>query len=188
MSSKPTALFRLWMLALLAGRAALGQPAGPLAGSATRAVTPAAAVAGALTVTILAAAAGALVQSQGAGNASLDLGVVSYFKGTSASGETSQKNSGSFVISTRFAIRVDCPGSPALAQVSVTMSRLDAAPSHTISIDGAALGSAPQTLDAIHALRLHRRAPPGCLSPRFDTGWIDWEQRRVPGHAQKITR
>jgi hypothetical protein len=134
------------MLALLASRAAVGQAGGPLAGSTTRAAMPAAAVAGAPIVTILSAAAGALVLSQGAGNASVNLGSVSYFKGTSAAGETSQKNTGSFVISTRFAIRVDCPGSPNLAQVNVTMSRLDEAPSHTIAIDGTALGSAPQTL------------------------------------------
>ena len=97
-------------------------------------------------ITILAAATGALVRTQAAGNASLDLGRVSYFKGTSAPGQSRQKNFRSFVISTRFALKVDCPGSPASSQVNVTMSRLDAAASHAIAIDGISVGSAAQTL------------------------------------------
>jgi hypothetical protein len=97
-------------------------------------------------ITILAAATGALVRTQAAGNASLDLGRVSYFKGTSAPGQSRQKNSRSFVISTRFALKVDCPGSAASSQVNVTMSRLDAAASHAIAIDGTSVGSAAQTL------------------------------------------
>ena len=140
MSSKHTALIRVWLLALLANRAAFGQAAVP------RAVTPMVATPAAPSITILPAAAGALIRSLGAGNASLDLGSVSYFKGTSASGETSQKNSKSFVISTRFSLKVDCPGNSSSSQVTVTMSRLDAAASHAISIDGMALGSAPQSL------------------------------------------
>jgi hypothetical protein len=97
-------------------------------------------------ITILAAATGALVRTQAAGNASLDLGRVSYFKGTSAPGQSRQKNFRSFVISTRFALKVDCPGSPASSQVNVTMSRLDAAASHAIAIDGTSVGPAAQTL------------------------------------------
>ena len=139
MNFKHTALFWVWLLALLADRASFGQPSG-----APRTSAPV--VVPAPTITILAAATGALVRSQGAGNASLDLGRVSYFKGASAPGETSQKNPKSFVISTRFALRVDCPGSLASSKVNVTMSRLDAAPSHVISIDGTTVGSATQTL------------------------------------------
>jgi len=97
-------------------------------------------------ITILAAATGALVRTQAAGNASLDLGRISYFKGTSAPGQSRQKNFRSFVISTRFALKVDCPGSAASSQVNVTMSRLDAAASHAIAIDGTTVGPAPQTL------------------------------------------
>jgi hypothetical protein len=134
------ALIRVWLLALLANRAAFGQAA------VARAVTPVVAATAAPTISILPAAAGALIRSLGVGNASLDLGSISYFKGTSASGETSQKNSKSFVISTRFALKVDCPGSSASAQVKVSVSRLDAAPSLGIAIDGTALGSAPQPL------------------------------------------
>jgi hypothetical protein len=140
MNSKHTALFPVWMLVLLANRAAFGQAAG-----APRTISPVAAPA-APTVTILAAATGALVRSQAAGNASLDLGRVSYFRGTSAPGESRQKNSRSFVISTRFALRVDCPGSSASSKVNVTISRLDAAASHIITIDGTTVGPAAQTL------------------------------------------
>jgi hypothetical protein len=129
------------MLALLVNRAAFGQPAG-----AARAITSVVAPPAAPTVTILAAATGALVRSQAAGNASLDLGPVSYFRGTSAPGESRKKNSRSFVISTRFALKVDCPGSSASSQVNVTISRLDAAASHSITIDGTTVGSAAQTL------------------------------------------
>jgi hypothetical protein len=141
MNSKYRALSRVWMLLLLANRAAFGQP-----GVAQRTITPVAPAPEAPMITILAAATGALVRSQAAGNASLDLGRVSYFKGTSAPGQSRQKNSRSFVISTRFALKVDCPGSSASSQVNVTMSRLDAAASHAIAIDGTTLGSAAQIM------------------------------------------
>jgi len=96
-------------------------------------------------ITILAVPAGAMLQSQGTGNASLDLGQVSYYKGTSALGETSQKNPGAFVISTRFALKVDCPRNSA-SQVNLTVSRLDASDSHAIAIDGISLGPTAQML------------------------------------------
>ena len=140
MNSKQTAPLWVWMLLLFANRAAFGQPSG---GPRTIQVVAAPA---APTITILAAATGALVRSQAAGNATLDLGRVSYFKGTSAPGETSQRNSKSFVITTRFALRVDCPGNPASSKVSVTILRLDAAASHAITIDGTKVESAAQTL------------------------------------------
>ena len=57
-----------------------------------------------------------------------------------------QKSSGSFVIYTRFGLRVDCPGSAPFSTVNVTMSRLDGAPSHAITIDGTTVRSAAQTL------------------------------------------
>jgi hypothetical protein len=141
MNSKHTALFWVWVLVLLAYRAVFGQPAG-----GPRTTTPVVAAPSAPTITILAAATGALVRSQAAGSASLDLGRVSYFNGTSAPGESSRKNSKSFVISTRFALRVDCPGSSASSKVNVTVSRLDAAASHAITIDGTMVGSAGQPL------------------------------------------
>ena len=140
MNSKHTALFGVGILALLGNRAAFGQPAGP-AHTITPVVVPAAP-----TITILGAATGALIRSQGAGNALLDLGRVSHFRGTSAPGQSRQKKSRSFVISTRFALRVDCPGSSASSRVNLTICRLDAAASHTITIDGTTVGSAAQTL------------------------------------------
>ena len=73
-----------WMLFLLAVRIAFGQGAGT-----PRMITPV--VAAVPTITILAAPTGAWVQSQGAGDATINLGPISYFKGTSALGEASQK-------------------------------------------------------------------------------------------------
>jgi hypothetical protein len=140
-SKRDTTLSRVWMLVLLTNGLAAAQPAGPPRGTPSVAAAPAAPV-----ITILAAATGALVLSQGAGNASLDLGRVSYFKGTSAPGESIQKNSRSFVISTRFGLKVDCPGSLASSKVNVSMSRLDAAASHALAIDGTTLGLAAQSL------------------------------------------
>jgi len=128
-------------VALLVNRAALGQSAGT-----PRSTTPAVAAPAAPTITILPAAAGAMIRSQATNNASLDLGRVSYFRGTSAPGESSQKTPRSFVISTRFALRVDCPGSSPSSKVNLTMSRLDAAPSHFITIDGNTVRPAAQTL------------------------------------------
>jgi hypothetical protein len=141
MNSNHMALFRVWTLVFFANRAGFGQSAG-----APRTVTSVVAVPAAPTITILAATTGALLRSQAAGNASLDLGRVSYFGGTSAAGESSQKYSSSFVISTRFALEVACPGSSASSNVNVTISRLDAAASHSITIDGTIVGSAAQTL------------------------------------------
>jgi hypothetical protein len=141
MNPKHTALFRVSMWVLLVNLAAFGQSAGP-----PRTIPPGLAVLTAPTITILGAATGALLRSQAAGNASLDLGRVSYFKGTWAPGQSSQKNPHSFVTSTRFALRVDCPGSPASSKVNLTMARLDAAASHAIAIDGTTLGSTARTL------------------------------------------
>jgi hypothetical protein len=128
----------VWMLLLLANRAAFGQAAGM-----PRTITPV--VSAAPTITILAAPTGAMLQSQGANNASMNLGPISYFKGTSAAGETSQKNPGAFVVSTRFELKVDCPGSSS-SKVNLTASRLDASASYTIAIDGIPLGPGAQTL------------------------------------------
>jgi hypothetical protein len=140
MNAKRTALFPICMSVLLAGPAAFGQAA-----SVAR-TPPAPAAPAAPVITILAAATGALVRNHGASNASLDLGRVSYFQGTSAPGESSRKSSGSLVISTRFALKVDCPGSLPSSRVDVTMARVEAAASHAIAIDGTALESAAQTL------------------------------------------
>ena len=138
---KHTALFRVWLLVLLANRAPFGQLT-----AAQRAITPAVAAIGAPAITILAVADGALLRSHGAGNASLDLGPISYFRGTSAPGQSSRKTSTSLVISTRFVLKVDCPGSSSSSRVGVTVSRLDAAASNTIAIDGTTVGFAVQPL------------------------------------------
>src|ERR1700679_2956850 len=127
----------VWMLLLLTNRAVLPQTAG--------AQRVAAAVSTAPTITILAAPTGAMLKSQGTGNASMDLGPVSYYKGTSAVGETSRKNAGAFVISTRFALKVDCPRISS-SQVNLTVSLLDASASHAIAIDGISLGPTAQIL------------------------------------------
>ena len=130
------------ILGLLAHPAAFGQASGAprtLPSFVTAVQEPA--------ITILAASTGAVLRSLGSANASLDLGRVSYFKGTSASGASSTKTSNSLVITTRFILRVDCPGpTTRLSQVSVSMSRLDASPSHGMAIDGISLGTAEQTL------------------------------------------
>ena len=140
MRSNHTGLFWTWMLVPLVNGAALGQVAGTSR-------TLAGVVAAAPVITILAAPTGALLRSEGPANASIDLGAVSYFKGTSAVGETSQKNQSAFVVSTRFALRVDCPGN-ASSQVTLTVSRLDASATHGIAVDGIALGPGAQILAA----------------------------------------
>jgi|HubBroStandDraft_2_1064218.scaffolds.fasta_scaffold823098_1 hypothetical protein len=145
MNSTHTALFSLGIL-LLGHQAAIGQAMGGRAPAAPR-NTKLAAPSSTPTVTILSAPTGASVLNLGAGNASLNLGPVSYFKGTSAPGESSQRNSGALVITTWFALRVDCPGSSPTSTVIVTMSRLDTSASHGIAIDGTAVGSTAQTLE-----------------------------------------
>ena len=141
MNSKYGALFLVWMAVLFVNRATFGQRTGNL-----RSIAPMVASLGAPTITVLSAANGSLVRNLGGSNSSLDLGSVSYFHGKSALGQSVQKNSKSFVISTQFGLRVDCPGSSSSSRVTVTMLRLDADGSHAISIDGTTLGSAAQTL------------------------------------------
>ncbi len=128
----------VWMLFLMANRSAFGQAA-----VTSRTITPV--LAAAPTITIQTAPTGAILQSPGAANASMNLGPVSYFKGTSVLGETSQRNPGAFVVSTRFELKVDCPGNSS-SQVNLTASRLDASASHAIAIDGIQLGQAAQML------------------------------------------
>ena len=141
MISQQTVLFRIGILGLLAHPAAFGQTVGAPQLIATVAANPAAP-----SITILPAATGALLRNQGSANASLDLGRISYFRGTSAPGQSSQKRSGVLVISTRFGLKVDCPGNSAASKVNVTMSRLDAADTHAIRIDGTPVRSTDQTL------------------------------------------
>lgn len=141
MNSKYKALFLVWMAVLIANRATFGQRTSNL-----RSIALVVASLAAPTITVLAAATGTLIRNLGPSNTSLDLGRVSYFHGPSAPGQSVQKNSKSFVISTRFGLRVDCPGSSSSSSVTVTMFRLDADGSHAISIDGTTLGSAAQTL------------------------------------------
>jgi hypothetical protein len=141
MNAQHRTLISVWMLAPLVACAASGQPS-----RAARGVPAGTSAPAAPTVTILAASTGAMIRGQGA-SATLDLGRVSYFRGASAPGESSKKTPGALVISTRFALRVDCPGSPPSAQVNVTMSRTDATATHSIAIDGIVLGSAAQFLE-----------------------------------------
>jgi hypothetical protein len=140
MNAQQMTLFSVWMLAPLVNGPAFGQP------SSNRRTPPPISVTGAPIITILAASTGAMLQSEAPGNASLDLGRVSYFKGASAPGESSKKTPVSLVISTRFVLRVDCPGSSSMSQVNVTMSRADATETHAMAIDGIKLGTAPRTL------------------------------------------
>ncbi len=127
------------MLAILANRATFGQPV------VSRSIRPVVATPAAPMITILTATTGAMVRSVGR-SASVDLGRVSYFGGTAVPGVSSHKNPGSFVISTKFALKVDCPGRPALSEVKVTIARLDADVSNVITVDGTTVGIMPQIL------------------------------------------
>jgi hypothetical protein len=129
------------MLTPLLAITAFGQPA-----SSSRSALPMVTASAAPTITILSAPTGAMLRSEGPGNAALDLGKVSYFTGASAPGESSKKTPGSLVISTRFVLRVDCPGSSSSSQVNVTMLRTDAAATHAMAIDGIKLGTTAQPL------------------------------------------
>jgi hypothetical protein len=141
MNSRYRASYLVGIVMLFANQATLGQPASNPRTIALVGTAPAAP-----TITILTAPTGALVRSLGANNASLDLGRISYFQGTSAPGQSMRKNSTSFAISTRFGLRVDCPGSSSFSRVTVTMLRVDSDGSYAISVDGIALGSASQSL------------------------------------------
>src|SRR4051794_39874851 len=134
-------VIRAGILAMLAAPAAFCQP--PSAAPALPAVI---APSAAPTITILASATGALLRSQSSNNASFDLGRVSYFRGTSAPGQSTQKHSRSFVTITRFGLRVDCPGIRASSKVNVSMSRLDASPLHALAIDGTPVESVSRIL------------------------------------------
>jgi hypothetical protein len=141
MNSKCTFPYLVWITMLFAYQAAFGQPA-----SSPRPISPVGAASGVPTISIFAAATGTMVRSLGANNASLDLGRVSYFQGTSAPGQSMRKSPKLLVISTRFGLRVDCPGGSSFSRVTVTMSRLDSNTSYAISVDGNALRTAQQTL------------------------------------------
>lgn len=126
---------------LLAIGVAFGQPIG-----GPRIIAPAVASPVTPVITILTAATGALVRRQGFGNASVDLGRISYFKGHSASGESSRELAKSFVISTRFVLKIECPGSAFPSSVNVTISRLDTDAAGVIAIDGTRVGPVAQIL------------------------------------------
>ncbi len=140
MNAQQMTLFSLWMLAPLVNGPAFGQASGE-----RRTLSPMSVTAAPI-VTILSAPTGGLVRSEGPGNSALDLGRVSYFRGASAPGESSKKTHGSLVISTRFILKVDCPGGSSSSQVSVTMSRTDGAATHALTIDGIKLGTEPRPL------------------------------------------
>jgi hypothetical protein len=129
----------IWMWLLITVRTAFGQ-----AGGVPRGSLPVMPTAAEPVITILSAATGALLRSEGVSSAALDLGTVSYFRGASAQGESTQKISGALMISTQFALKVDCPGSPSSSQVNVTVSRTDLSATHGMAIDGIKLGTAAQ--------------------------------------------
>ena len=100
------------------------------------------------TVTVMPAASGAFLQGSEAGRAILSLGRAAYYGGVSAPGVSARKGSSSMILSTRFALQVDCGAntlSP-LAEIAVSLTGLD--PSYTVTMDGAKLSSAasPVTL------------------------------------------
>ncbi len=129
------------VLLLPAGQAALGQRVG-----APRILTSGVSAPAAPIITILTAATGGMVRGHGASRASLALGQVAYFSRSSAPGVKSNRRSKSLVISTRFAIKVDCPGSSPSSKVDVTIALLAGDASYSIGIDGTTLGQAPQPL------------------------------------------
>jgi hypothetical protein len=141
MNSRNRAFYLVGIVMLFANRATVGQPV-----SNARTIVLVGAAPAAPTITILAAATGTSIRSLGANNASLDLGRISYFQGTTAPGQSIRKSSKSFAISTLFRLRVDCPGSSSFSRVTVTMLRLDSDGSYGISVDAIALGSSAQTL------------------------------------------
>jgi hypothetical protein len=135
----------VWILLLLVGnRGAFGQPPG-----APRATIPVATVNTGPAITILPAGNGASLQNLGAGSASLDIGRISYFGGSSVSGANSHKTPNSFIVVTRFVLWLDCPGSPPSARAKVSVSRADAGASHSLAIDGVKLGTAAQPLSSM---------------------------------------
>jgi hypothetical protein len=118
------------LLALIASQAAFAQVAGA---PRVAVLTP--------VISIVSSPSGVPVRTFGQGDSVLDLGAVSYFRGASIAGESTSKQPGAMVVSTRFTFRVDC--SPA-SLVDVTMTRLDADPSHGIAVDGITVSTAAQ--------------------------------------------
>jgi hypothetical protein len=97
------------------------------------------------TITILPAASGAPLESYAGGTASLSFGRAAYYGGPQAAGVDAQKNSRAMVISTRFALKVDCNGASSVSLTEVAISLFAIDPSYTVSVDGAKLSSAPST-------------------------------------------
>jgi hypothetical protein len=94
------------------------------------------------TITILPSASGASLQSYSAETASLSLGQASYYSGRTAPGVAAQKSKGSMILSTRFAMKVDCNGSPSpLADLTLSLFAVD--PFLTVSMDGVKLSTTP---------------------------------------------
>jgi hypothetical protein len=167
MNSKSRDLLLVWIVILFANRATFGQlTRGP------RTISPVADALGAPTITIFTAATGTLIRSLGPNNASLDLGRVSYFQGVLVPGQTVRKSFGSIMISTRFNLRVDCPGSPSFSRVNVTISRRDEDGSYAVS--------------AIHALRLRQRASAGCERSDFFASRTHRQHPRTRGYGEQI--
>jgi hypothetical protein len=104
----------------------------------------AAAIHGQPTVTILPSASGASLRSYSAGSASLSFGQAAYYASRTAQGVAAQKKKSSMVLSTRFAMKVDCNGSPSpLAEITLSLFSVD--PTLAVSVDGLKLTTAPST-------------------------------------------
>lgn len=106
-------------------------------------VVAAAASSGQPTITVLSSASGAPLQSYAAGSAALSLGHAAYYGGRLSPGVAAQKNSSSMVLTTRFALRVDCPASSPSPSALVNVYLLDMDPSYVVSVDGRTLSSVP---------------------------------------------
>ncbi|QOY86571.1 hypothetical protein [Paludibaculum fermentans] len=93
------------------------------------------------TVTILAAASGASMQGLGTANPALSFGRTSYYAGRAAPGVSQQSSGGSIVMTTQFALKVDCSDpQSALVEIEMTLNSQDA--SYTVTVDGTPLSTA----------------------------------------------
>ncbi|MGJ5815261.1 hypothetical protein [Paludibaculum fermentans] len=91
-------------------------------------------------MTILAAASGAPMHGLGTANPALSFGHTSYYAGRSAPGVSQRSSGGSIVMTTQFALKVDCSDTQAvLVEIEMTLISPDA--SYTVIVDGAPLST-----------------------------------------------
>jgi hypothetical protein len=129
------------MLLVAAGPAACAEPLrAPSSASAKKSAF------GPPTISLLPSSTGTMMRSYGGGSASIDLGRVSYFEGARVPGSTSRKSRNSFVISTRFGLKIDCADGTRLSPVDVTVFLLDSDLPNVITVDGMQITSLLQPL------------------------------------------